>query len=168
MHDTLVTLQGNLGGDVRLHETAESQVANFRVGSTPRWVDRRTGEWVEGTTVWYAVSAWRGLARNCADSLRRGDPVVVHGRLNASTWTNKAGIEVTSFEVDAAFVGHDLNRGVGQFTRAARPTVDASQDGAFEADDAGAGAAPAGAGEAPQDGGAEHGRGAGRGDERAA
>ena len=117
MHDTLVTLQGNLGGDVRLHETAESQVANFRVGSTPRWVDRKTGEWVEGTTVWYAVSAWRGLARNCADSLRRGDPVVVHGRLSTRSFVNNNGVEVSDLEVTATFVGHDLTRGRSVFTK---------------------------------------------------
>ena len=59
------------------------------------------------------------LAENCDRSLRRGDPVVVHGRLNAQTWTNKAGIEVTSFEVEAVLVGHDLARGTSQFTRTA-------------------------------------------------
>ena len=117
MHDTLVTLQGNLGGDVRLHETAESQVANFRVGSTPRWVDRKTGAWVDGTTVWYAVSAWRGLARNCADSLRRGDPVVVHGRLSTRSYVNNNGVEVSDLEVTATFVGHDLTRGRSAFTK---------------------------------------------------
>ena len=131
MHDTLVTLQGNLGGDVRLHETAESQVANFRVGSTPRWVDRRTGEWVDGTTVWYAVSAWRGLARNCADSLRRGDPVVVHGRLSTRTYVNNNGVEVSDLEVTATFVGHDLTRGRSAFTKA--PARQQQPDRASEA-----------------------------------
>ncbi len=64
------------------------------------------------------MTAWRALGEHCAASLRRGDPVVVYGRLNAQTWTNSAGIEVTSFEVDAVFVGHDLNRGTSSFTRA--------------------------------------------------
>ena len=77
-----------------------------------------------GTCSIYTVTAWRALADNCARSLRRGDPVVVHGRLSAQTWTSSAGIEVTSFEVDAIFVGHDLNRGVGQFTRTARPPAE--------------------------------------------
>ena len=97
MNDSLVTLQGYLGGDVRLHETGDTPVAHFRVGSTPRWVDRRTGQWVDGTTVWYSVTAWRGLARNCADSLRRGDPVAVHGRLPpAATSTTTAWRSPTS------------------------------------------------------------------------
>ena len=52
--------------------------------------------------------------------MRRGDPVVVHGRLSAQTWTNTAGIEVTSYEVDAVFVGHDLNRGTSEFTKTPR------------------------------------------------
>ena len=120
MNDSLVTLQGYLGGEVRLHETGETPVAHFRVGSTPSWVDRRTGEWVDGTTVWYSVSAWRGLARNCADSLRRGDPVVVHGRLTTRTYINNNGVEVSDLEVNATFVGHDLNRGRSAFTKVQR------------------------------------------------
>jgi len=141
MHDTLVTLQGNLGGDVRLHETAESQVAHFRVGSTPRWVDRKTGEWVDGTTVWYAVSAWRGLARNCADSLRRGDPVVVHGRLSTRSYVNSNGVEVSDLEITATFVGHDLTRGRSEFTKAPPRQQPAVPAEAAVAEEAVAGAA---------------------------
>jgi single-strand DNA-binding protein len=117
MHETYVTLSGWLGGNVELREAGGVPVASFRVASTPRRYQRRTDTWEDGATQWYAVSAWRALGENCATSLRRGDAVVVHGRLSAQTWTNKAGVEVTSFEVDAAFVGHDLNRGTTQFTR---------------------------------------------------
>jgi single-strand DNA-binding protein len=64
--------------------------------------------------------------------------VVVHGKLSAHVWTNKAGLEVTTFEVEAAFVGHDLNRGTSQFRRrrlaAAGDAVAASQ-GAASPDD---------------------------------
>jgi single-strand DNA-binding protein len=144
MHDTLVTLQGNLGGDVRLHETAESQVANFRVGSTPRWIDRKTGQWVDGTTVWYAVTAWRGLARNCADSLRRGDPVVVHGRLTTRSYVNGSGVEVSELEVTATFVGHDLTRGQSAFTKAPprqRPAAQQTATRSESEEEAAAGAA---------------------------
>jgi single-strand DNA-binding protein len=121
------------------------QVATFRVASTPRRYQRRTDSWEDGDTQWYAVNAWRGLAENCDASLRRGDPVVVHGKLTASVWTNKAGLEVTSFEVEAAFVGHDLNRGTSEFRRrklAAAPdpyegpVIDAGPDTARDADDA--------------------------------
>lgn len=132
MNETVVTLQGWLGADVTLRQAGETPVASFRVACTPRRYQRSTESWVDGETQWYTVTAWRALAHNCARSLRRGDPVVVHGRLNAQRWTNPAGVEMTSFEVDAAFVGHDLNRGVGEFTRTPRPAAERPGDGAAE------------------------------------
>jgi single-strand DNA-binding protein len=117
MNETHVTLSGWLGGNVTLRQAGGVPVASFRVASTPRRYVRKTDTWEDGDTQWYAVNAWRGLAENCDASLRRGDPVVVHGKLTASVWTNKAGLEVTSFEVEAAFVGHDLNRGTSEFRR---------------------------------------------------
>src|SRR3954454_7715152 len=117
MNETHVTLSGWLGGDVALRDAAGVPVASFRVASTPRRYVRKTDTWEDGDTQWNAVNAWRALAENCETSLRRGDPVVVHGKLTASVWTNKAGLEVTSFEVEASFVGHDLNRGTSAFQR---------------------------------------------------
>ena len=81
---------------------------------------RSTGEWSDGPTQWYTVNAWRTLGEHCAASLHRGDPVVVHGRLTQSSWVNNDGIEITSMEVDALFVGHDLNRGRTTFTKPVR------------------------------------------------
>jgi single-strand DNA-binding protein len=119
-NETMVTLQGHVGGDVQLRRVGETCVANIRVACTPRRYQRRTDEWVDGTTQWYTVNAWRSLGEHCERSLRRGDPVVVHGRLNARTYVNKNNIEVTTFEVEAVAVGHDLNRGVSQFIRVPR------------------------------------------------
>ena len=117
MNETYVTLCGWLGGDVTVRDAGGVPVAHFRVASTPRRYQRRTETWEDGDTQWYSVNAWRALARNCDESLRRGDPVVVHGKLSARSWTNKSGVEVTTFEVEAAFVGHDLNRGTSAFQR---------------------------------------------------
>ncbi|MFL6003982.1 MAG: single-stranded DNA-binding protein [Nocardioides sp.] len=120
MNESLVTLQGWLGSDVTVRQAGESTVATFRLGCTPRRYSKKSESWVDGETQWYSVNAWRALADHCAGSLRRGDPVVVFGRLNVEIWTNKAGIEVSSLTVDATFVGHDLNRGTSQFTKSAR------------------------------------------------
>jgi single-strand DNA-binding protein len=117
MNETYVTLSGWLGADVSMREAGGVPVASFRVASTPRRYQRRTDTWEDGDTQWYRVNAWRALAENCDRSLRRGDPVVVHGKLSAHTWTTKAGAEVTTFEVEASFVGHDLNRGTSSFAR---------------------------------------------------
>ena len=122
MNETVVTLSGWLGGNVALRQASGVPVATFRLASTPRRYQRRTDTWEDGDTQWYTVNAWRGLAENCAESLRRGDPVTVHGRLTARTWTTKAGVEVTTFEIEASAVGHDLNRGTSEFRRR-KPTA---------------------------------------------
>ena len=127
MNETTITLTGWLGGEVTRREADGVPVANFRVATTPRRYNRRTEQWVNEDTQWYSVTAWRQLADNCAESLRRGDPVVIHGRLSAETWTNKVGIEVTSMEIEATFVGHDLGRGVSSFTRNPRPVAEAAE-----------------------------------------
>lgn len=131
MTDSTITVRGWLGADVQLRAAAGVPVASFRLACTPRKFNRRTETWSDGLTQWYTVSAWRGLADNCATSLRRGDPVVVHGRLEARTYVNANGLEVLSLEIDALHVGHDLSRGTSVFTRSARaePAPAASEDG---------------------------------------
>lgn len=135
MSDTFVTLHGWLGGDVQVRQAGDAPVASFRLGCTPRRFNRRTNSWSDAPTQWYSVSAWRALGENCRDSLRRGDPVVVHGRLEVRVWVNNAGVEVTSLEVEASSVGHDLGRGVSRFTKTARsetsrPAEDGQRAGA--------------------------------------
>ena len=120
MNESLITLQGRVGSDVSLRRAGDADVASFRLACTPRRYQRKTDSWVDADTQWFTVSAWRGLAENCDRSLRRGDAVVIHGRLNAQTWVNKAGVEVTTFEIDAVFVGHDLTKGTSVFTRPPR------------------------------------------------
>ncbi|GAB3256388.1 single-stranded DNA-binding protein [Nocardioides dilutus] len=121
MNDTLVTLQGNLGGPVRLRAAGETVVASFRLACTPRRYQRGSDTWSDGETQWFTVNAWRGLADNCAASLRTGDAVFVSGRMSLHTWVNADGVEQQTWEVTASAVGHDLNRGTSRFVRPARP-----------------------------------------------
>ena len=119
MNEPYVTFQGWVGGDVVYRETREGNVANFRVGSTPR-VRKRNGDWVDGLTSWFSVSCWRGLAENVRDSVKKGDPVIVHGRLRTDVWKREDGELSTTYVVEAQFVGHDLSRGTSVFLRAAK------------------------------------------------
>ncbi|WP_134764967.1 single-stranded DNA-binding protein [Nocardioides sp. 1609] len=124
-NETTVTLQGWVGGDVVLRRAGDVPVTSFRVACTPRRLSRRTGEWVDAPTQWYTVNVWRALAEHCAASLRRGDPVVVTGRINMRPYVGRSGTETIEVEVDALAVGHDLTRGTSSFTRAARPDAGA-------------------------------------------
>jgi single-strand DNA-binding protein len=121
VNETLVTLQGNLGGPVKLRAAGDTVVASFRLACTPRRYLRGSNTWTDDVTQWFTVNAWRGLADNCAASLRTGDAVFVSGRMSLHTWTNTDGVEQQTWEVTATAVGHDLNRGTSRFVRPARP-----------------------------------------------
>ena len=120
MNEALVTFQGWVGNDVVHRETPKGNVANFRVGSTPR-IRRGDGSWVDGRTSWFSVSCWRGLADNVRDSVRKGEPVLVHGRLRTDVWEREDGQSSTTYVVEATYVGHDLSRGTTSFAKSSRP-----------------------------------------------
>ena len=113
-----VTLVGNVVTDVTLRQTASGPVAGFRLASTNGYTDRRTQQWVERTT-YLSVSAWRALGEHVAESVHKGQPVVVVGRLRQRDF-ERDGQRVTVVEVDADLVGHDLSRGTAAFVRARR------------------------------------------------
>jgi len=118
MGDTYVTFQGWVGGDVQHKTVSGVSVANLRVASTPRI--KRKGEWMDGATTWYSVSAWRALADNISESVKKGDAVIVHGRLRSDEWKREDGQLSTTLLVEASYVGHDLCRGTSTFTRSTR------------------------------------------------
>lgn len=120
MNDTFVTFHGWVGADVRHRTPGNTSVATLRVAVTPR-LKKKSGDWVDGETTWYTVSAWRTLADRVKDSVRKGDAVIVHGRLRTETWTTKEGTEVQTLYVEASLIGHDLTRGTSSFQKAQRP-----------------------------------------------
>jgi single-strand DNA-binding protein len=120
MNEAFVTFQGWVGNEVVHRETASGPVANLRVGTTPR-IRKRNGDWVDGPTSWFSVTCWRSLADHVRDSVRKGEPVFVHGRLRTDVWEREDGQSSVTHVVEATCVGHDLTRGTSAFVRATRP-----------------------------------------------
>jgi len=117
MNESYITVHGYVAAAPVVRKVGEHDVANFRIGVTPRKLERSSGEWRDAETQWYAVSAWRALGANVARSLRKGDPVIVQGRLSARTWINAQHAEVVAHDIEATVVGHDLRRGVTTFAK---------------------------------------------------
>jgi len=125
MNNTNVIVTGYVGNDPTLL-TAKSGISwtQFRVGSTKRWRDSE-GNWVEGPTMWFTVKCWQDKAKNVAESLRKGVPVIVSGRLCEEpyvlTRTGQDGEPVTelrnSLTIENAVVGIDMSRGTVKYTR---------------------------------------------------
>ncbi|MCZ7418605.1 single-stranded DNA-binding protein [Verrucosispora sp. WMMA2121] len=124
MFDTYMTIVGNVLTAPEWRRTAQSNtlVANFKVASTARRLDRDSGRWVDGNSLRVRVNCWRKLAEGVAASVMVGDPVVVCGRLYTRDWVDDAGNHRTLYELEAVAVGHDLSRGRGRFLRN-RPTL---------------------------------------------
>jgi single-strand DNA-binding protein len=119
MNETMVTVVGNVVSDPTLRVTSGgAKVSSFRLASTERRYDRVAGGWRDGDTVYWQVSCWRRAAENVADSLAKGQPVVVHGRLRERRYEVEGQLR-TSLEIEASTVGHDLSRGVARFRKAA-------------------------------------------------
>jgi single-strand DNA-binding protein len=118
MNETMVTVVGHVATDPTLRTTAGgARVASFRLASTERRFDRGTGGWRDGNTTFYTVTSWRNMGENVCDSVEKGQPVLVHGRLRDSSYEGKDGQRRTVLEVEAFAVGHDLSRGVTRFTK---------------------------------------------------
>lgn len=135
MNDTYITIVGNVVDEPRLRTTNSSgvPVLSFRVASTSRRLDRETGKWQDSDRLFATVTCWRALAQNVARSLKKGQPVIVTGRFYSREYTTKDETSRVSYEVDAAAIGHDLSRGISEFTKVVRPvattTVDVGPDG---------------------------------------
>lgn len=117
MSNSLIQVIGNVASEIRFNSTAEGiPVASFRLAATERKFDRTLSRWVDGDVNWYTVSCWRALGENVAESINKGDPIFVVGRLNVRTWERdeRSG---TTLDITAELIGHDLSRGTTKFQR---------------------------------------------------
>jgi single-strand DNA-binding protein len=163
MNDLIMTVNGWVATDPSQHVgPTGARLTSFRLASTSRFFDRDKGEWTDGRTEWFTVKVFRGAAITVANSIKKGQPVTVHGRFRTNEWEGEGGTR-TDLVIDATSVGHDLTRGTAEFTRAFGDASlagdDAAEEGiaedgtaeasADETDDAATEAADAGSVEAP-------------------
>ena len=116
MTDT-ITLTGTVGTPPEYTITKDGlPITKFRFVSNRRHYDKVLGKWVESDANWYSVSAFRYLATNAFASIRKGDRIVLNGRLCLRPWKTgeKSGINV---DIEADSLGHDLNWGTASFVR---------------------------------------------------
>jgi len=109
MNEITTTAIGNLTADPELRFTPSGvAVANFTVASTPRTYDKSAGEWVDGEPFYLRCTVWRTAAENLAESLRKGDRVIVTGRLRQRSFETREGEARTVVECDVTEVGASL------------------------------------------------------------
>jgi single-strand DNA-binding protein len=116
--DNHTTIVGNLVEDPELRFTNNgTAVANLRVAVTQRI--QQDGQWRDGETSFFRVNVWRGQAEHLADSLSKGDRVMVTGRLRQRTWETPEGDKRSVTELEADEVGASLKFATAKVERAA-------------------------------------------------
>lgn len=123
MNDAVITVVGFIAAEPRYEILASgTSFMSLRIGSTPRRYDRDIGQWRDDDPMFLTANCWRTLADNLRTcELKRGDPVIVTGRLRIREYT-KDDQRRFSAQIEATTIGHDLSRGVARFQRAQRST----------------------------------------------
>jgi len=115
--DNHTSIVGNLVEDPELRFTNNgTAVANLRVAVTQRI--QQDGQWRDGDTSFFKVNVWRGQAEHLADSLSKGDRVMVTGRLRQRTWETPEGDKRSVAEIEADEVGASLKFATAKVERA--------------------------------------------------
>ncbi len=130
MSNVSITVTGHVGGDPALFTSANGTLwTSFRVASTHRVRDAKTGEWRDGDTTWFTVRSYGDKAQNVVDSIDKGTPVVVTGRLafrefevrREEKGADGLAVEVVKpgYEhvVENATVAIDISRGTAKYAR---------------------------------------------------
>lgn len=135
MNDVMMTIVGNVIRDVDLRFTTNGDpVATFRVASNTRRFDRENERWIEGDTHYLSVTCWRNMASNVANSVKKGMPVVVYGRMRSREVERPCGETshtVRYQDIEAYAVGPDLARGTAEFTRVKSAAVAENEERAM-------------------------------------
>jgi single-strand DNA-binding protein len=144
--ETTITVIGNLTDDPELRFTPSgAAVAKFRIASTPRTLDRTSGEWKDGEPLFLACSVWRQVAENVAESLQRGARVIVSGRLRQRSYETREGEKRTVIELEVDEIGPSLRYATAKVQKMSR-SGGGSGGGGFGASNGGGSAGSAGGG----------------------
>ena len=112
-----LTISGYVGSDpVNFSRNENAPACSLRIGSTSSYYHNEEKAWKERPTTWMTVKAYKSLASNVLKSVHKGDAIVVCGNLNTESW-HKDGEDRSRVVLEATSIGHDLNRGISEFTK---------------------------------------------------
>ena len=103
-----ITIVGNLTRDPELRFTPSgTPVASFGLAVNKRIQNKDSGEWINSAD-FFNVVAWFKLAENCAQSLFKGDRVLISGRLSQENWEDKDGQKRSAYKIIANIIAPSL------------------------------------------------------------
>jgi single-strand DNA-binding protein len=119
--DNVITIVGNLTDDPELRFTPSGvAVASCRVAVNRRTRNQQTNEWEDKLDGYFTVNVWRDHAENIAESLSRGNRVLVTGRLTSRSYQDKEGQTRWVTEIEADEICPSLRWATAQITKVNR------------------------------------------------
>jgi single-strand DNA-binding protein len=119
-----ITMIGTLTAAPELRFTPSgAAVVNFTVASNERRLDKDTGQWVDGDATFLRCNLWRQPAENVAESLDKGQRVIVTGQLKQRSY-EKDGQKRTAYELEVSEVGPSLKWATCTVTKATKGKSD--------------------------------------------
>lgn len=113
-----ISVVGNLTREPELRFlTSGRPVANLGIASSRRYM--QNNEWQEQTS-FFNVTVWGDMAQNVAASFKKGDRVMLSGRLESRQYETDQGEKRTAFEIVADEIGPSLRWATVQIERVAR------------------------------------------------
>jgi single-strand DNA-binding protein len=121
-NETTITMVGNLTADPELRFLPNgTAMVKFNIASTPRILDRQSGEWKDGDPLFMNCTGFRDLAEHIAESLTKGTRAIVTGRLRLSRWEDKeTGDKRSAYGLDVDEIGPSLRFAQAKVTRMTR------------------------------------------------
>lgn len=124
-----VTIVGNLTADVELKFTPQGKaVAKFSVATAERF-KTPDGAWDSKNTTFWNIIVWDKQAENVADTIGKGDEVILQGKAYTTSWQDKNTGETRSrIEVTATKVAVSLARATAKVDRYAQAKPATTED----------------------------------------
>lgn len=93
-----IIISGNLGKDAEVRESRDGKLfTRFSIAFEERKKDCK-GEWVDETG-WIGAVIFGERGEKLADTLKKGTPVTVSGKLSYSTYVGSDDVKRTSYEI---------------------------------------------------------------------
>jgi single-strand DNA-binding protein len=118
---TTITTEANLTADpeLRFTKTAGQAVATIRLAVNSRRKNM-DGGYEDTPAVFYEGAVWGQVAEHVADSLRKGDRVLVHGSTYDEEWTDREGHTRVKHVLQVTAIGASLRYATATLTRTSR------------------------------------------------
>jgi single-strand DNA-binding protein len=129
-----ITMEGRLAAEPELRFAPSGvAVCRLRLVTSDRRKNPNTNEWEDGDTLWINATCFKQLAENTAESIEKGDLVVVTGKIKTDSWETNEGEKRSAITLIADTVAADLKfrtikHGEGRAQRSQASSQQRSED----------------------------------------